>query len=222
MMTWIKWRFFLMTFFYLTCCYSEENKNEPIQKHQSQVSEDLAQVLWNVMQTYEGEYSFKELVINLWKLNAGKQESKPLNECFASLMEALEIKATDQEITNLQVADSYLQKLKSVNGIHELVKDKLYYKVITRGTGEVVKDLMNSSPLIFFKEKTINGEILSENTSGIRLPFSEIIAGFRNGLEGIRVGEKREIFIHPDLAYREFPKPEPCSLIVIEVTLISL
>ena len=211
-----------MTFFYLTCCYSEENKNEPIQKHQSQVSEDLAQVLWNVMQTYEGEYSFKELVINLWKLNAGKQESKPLNECFASLMEALEIKATDQEITNLQVADSYLQKLKSVNGIHELVKDKLYYKVITRGTGEVVKDLMNSSPLIFFKEKTINGEILSENTSGIRLPFSEIIAGFRNGLEGIRVGEKREIFIHPDLAYREFPKPEPCSLIVIEVTLISL
>ncbi|MCB9093303.1 MAG: FKBP-type peptidyl-prolyl cis-trans isomerase [Halobacteriovoraceae bacterium] len=221
MMTWIKWRFFLITSLYLTFCYSEENKNEPIQKHQSQVSEDLAQVLWNVMQTYEGEYSFKELVVNLWKLNAGKQESKPLNECFASLMEALEIKATDQEIINLQVADSYLQKLKSVNGIHELVKDKLYYKVINPGRGEVVKDLRGSFPLISFKEKTINGEILSENTSGIRLPFSEVIAGFRNGLEGISVGETREIFIHPDLAYGEFPKPEPYSLIVIEVTLVS-
>ncbi|MCB1067656.1 MAG: hypothetical protein KDK56_05680 [Simkania sp.] len=194
MMTWTKWRFFLMIFLYLTCCYSEENKNEPIQKHQSQVSEDLAQVLWNVMQTYEGEYSFKELVINLWKLNAGKQESKPLNECFASLMEALEKKATDQEITNLQVADSYLQKLKSVNGIHELVKDKLYYKVITHGRGEVVKDLRGSSPLISFKEKTINGEILSENICGVRLPFSEVIAGFRNGLEGIRVRKKRNIY----------------------------
>ena len=221
MMTWIKWRFFLITFFYLNCCYSEENKNEPIQKHQSQVSEDLAQVLWNVMQTYEGEYSFKELIVNLWKLDVGRQESKPLDECFASLMEALEIKATDQEITNLQVADSYLQKLKPINGIHELVKDKLYYKVITPGTGEVVKDLSESSPLISFKEKTINGEILSENTLGIRIPFSEVIAGFRNGLEGIRVGEKREIFIHPDLAYGEFPKPEPYSLIVIEVNLIS-
>lgn len=38
----------------------------------------------------------------------------------------------------------------------------------------------------------------------------------------MRVGEKREIFIHPDLAYREFPKPEPYSLIIIEVSLVSL
>jgi len=210
-----------MAFLYLTCCYSEEDKNEPIQKHQSQISEDLAQVLWNVMQTYDGKYSFKELIVNLWKLNEGKQESKPLDECFASLMEALETKATDQGIFNFQVADSYLQKLKAVSGIHELVKDKLYYKVITPGAGDVIKDLNNSSPLISFKEKTINEEILSENTSGIRLPFSEVIGGLRKGLEGIRVGEKREIFIHPDLAYGEFPKPEPYSLIVIEVTLIS-
>jgi len=221
MMTWIKWRFFLMIFLCLNCCYPEENKNEPIQKHQSQISENLAHILWNVMQTYEGEYSFKDLVVNLWKLNAGRQESKPLDECFASLMEALAKNAMDQEITNLQIADSYLQKLKAVNGIHELVKDKLYYKVITPGTGKAIKDLSYSSPLISFKEKTINGEILSEASSGVRLPFSEVIAGLRNGLEGIRVGEKREIFIHPDLAYGEFPKPEPCSLIVIEVTLIS-
>ncbi|CCB87902.1 FKBP-type peptidyl-prolyl cis-trans isomerase [Simkania negevensis] len=222
MMIWNKWCFFLATFLSLTCCCSEENKNEPIQKHQSEVSEDLAQLLWNIMQTYEGEYSFKELVVNLWKLNAGRQESKALDECFASLMESLEKKAIDQEIINLQIADSYLQKLKTMNDIHELVQNKLYYKIIIPGTGEAVKDLSRSSPLISFKEKTINGEILSENTSGIRLPFSEVIAGLQNGLEGIRVGEKREIFIHPDLAYGEFPKPEPYSLIVIEVTLISL
>jgi len=32
----------------------------------------------------------------------------------------------------------------------------------------------------------------------------------------IGVGEKREIFLHPDLAYGEFPKPEPNSLIVCD------
>lgn len=210
-----------MTFFYLTFCYSEEDKNQTVKNYQSQVSEDLAQVLWSVMKTYEGNYSFEELTVNLWKLNTGRQKSKPLDECFTSLMESLEKKATDQGIFNLQAADSYLQKLKAVNGIHELVKDKLYYKVITSGTGEIIKDLNGSSPLISFKEKSLNEEILSENISGIRLPLSEMIAGLRNGLKGIRVGEKREIFIHPDLAYGEFPKPEPYSLIVIEVTFIS-
>jgi|GEM_PF-4530062 peptidylprolyl isomerase len=220
----IIWPFFLITFLYLTFCYSEDNipREELIHLNHVQISEDLAQVLWSVMQSYEGEYSFKELIIHLWKLNGGKEEPKPLDQCLASLMKALEKKATDQKILNLQVADSYLQKLKGVNEIHELVKDKLYYRVITPGTGEIIKEQGSSFPLISFKEKTIHEEVLSENTSGIRLPLSEVITGLRNGLEGIRVGEKREIFIHPDLAYGEFPKPEPYSLIVIEVTLISL
>ena len=220
-MIWTIWRFFLMTLLYLTFCYSEEDKKKPIKKHQSQVSEDLAQVLWNVMKTYEGDYSFEELSVNLWKLNTGRKKSKPLNECYASLMEALEKKADEQGVFNLKTADSYLQKIKTINGVHELVKDKLYYKVINSGTGEVIKDLNSSSPLISFKEKSLNEEILSENISGIRLPLSEMIVGLRDGLKGIRVGEKREIFIHPDLAYGEFPKPESYSLIVIEVTLIS-
>lgn len=220
-MIWTKWWVFLMTFLYVTFCYSEEDKNEPLKKHQSQVSEDLAQVLWNVMKTYEGYYSFEELSVNLWKLNTGRQKSMPLNECYASLMESLEKKAADQGIFNLQAADSYLQKIRMIDGVNELVKDKLYYKVINSGTGKVIKDLNRSSPLISFKEKSLNEGILSENISGTRLPLSEMIAGLRNGLEGIRVGEKREIFIHPDLAYGEFPKPEPYSLIVIEVTLIS-
>lgn len=222
MIPWAKWTFFLIVFLSLNFSYSEENKHKLLKEPPSQVSEDLAHVLWNIMETYEGEYSFKELITSLWKLEEGEKEPKPLGECFASLTKSLEKKATDQENLNLQTADAYLKKLKTASGIQEVVKDKLYYKVIHPGRGEVIKDLSNASPLISFKEKTINQETLSENISGIRLPFSEVIAGLRNGLKGIRVGEKREIFIHPDLAYGEFPKPEPYSLIVVEVTLVSL
>ncbi|MCP5505405.1 MAG: FKBP-type peptidyl-prolyl cis-trans isomerase [Chlamydiales bacterium] len=67
----------------------------------------------------------------------------------------------------------------------------------------------------------MDGKILSKNPLGIRLPLSETIIGLRKGMKGMRTGEKRELHIHPNLAYGEFPKPEPNSIIIIEVTLVS-
>ena len=119
------------------------------------------------------------------------------------------------------MANSFLQKLEATPDVNEVVKHKLYYKVIKQGEGASISNFTHS-PLISFKEKTLNGEILSEYSSGIRIPISETISGLQKGLVGIKVGEKREVFIHPDFAYGEFPKPEPYSLVVIEVTLISL
>lgn len=85
----------------------------------------------------------------------------------------------------------------------------------------MIQDL-NSSPLISFTEKTLNGRILSENRSGIRLPLKEVISGLRIGLIGMREGELRRVFIHPDFAYKEIPKPEPFSMIIIELSLLAL
>lgn len=219
-MTWTKYLFFLSTITCCACCYSKNSKNQPLRQQQSQVSEDLAHVIWNIMTTYEGEYNFQELMLNLKKINAGKIQAKPLKDCYASLITSLNNKIKEKEILNLQAAESYLRKVSNRENIHEIVKDKLYYKIANTGTGEELKN--NNAPSISFRERDINGETLSENTSGIRISLSEMIPGLRKALQGMRVGEKREIFIHPDLAYREFPKPEPYSLIIIEVSLVSL
>lgn len=220
-MTWKKWSFFLLTITYCTCCFSKNRENLSLKQHQSQVSEDLAHVVWDIMETYEGEYNFQEVLLTLKKLNAGQVKSKPLKDCYTSLITSLAKKATEKEMLNLQAAESYLCQIANREDIHEIVKDRLYYKIITAGVGEENKNIKNA-PLISFREKTLSGKILSENTSGIRISLSEMIPGLRQALEGMKVGEKRELFIHPNLAYREFPKPEPYSLIVIEVSLISL
>ena len=219
-MTWTKYLFFLSAITCCSFCYAKNSKNQPLKQQQSQVSEDLAYVIWNIMTTYEGEYNFQELMLNLKKLNTGKVKSKPLNDCYASLITSLKNKAKEKEILNLQAAESYLCKISNRNDIHEMVKDKLYYKIATTGVGEELKN-PNNAPLISFRERDLNGETLSENT-GIRISLSEMIPGLRKALQGMKVGEKREVFIHPDLAYREFPKPEPYSLIIIEVFLVSL
>lgn len=206
---------FLMGLFALSFCFSGETK-----EHQPNVSEDLAQVLWNVMETYEGEYSLQELFTTLWKLNTGKIESKPIEECYHSLLTSMEIKAAKKSEINLQAANSYLQNIKQLEGFHELIDGKLYYRVIEVGSEQEIGEI-NDAPLISFTEKTMDGKVLSKNPLGIRLPLSETIIGLREGIKGMRTGEKRELHIHPNLAYEEFPKPEPNSIIIIEVTLIS-
>lgn len=219
-MSWKKWVLFLIVFS-SRAAYSEEDKSQSLKKSQLLISDDLAHVLWHVMKSYEGKYDFQELVTTLSKLNEKKIKDKPLDKCYSSLLETLEKKASEQAASNLQMANSFLQKLEATLDVNEVVKHKLYYKVIQPGKGESISNFTHS-PLISFKEKTLRGEVLSEYSSGIRIPLSETISGLQKGLVGIKVGEKREIFIHPDLAYGEFPKPESNSLVVIEVTLISL
>lgn len=211
-----KWILFLLGFSSMAFC-----TEKAASKNQSLVSDDLAQVLWHVMKSYDGEYDFQQLVATLNNLHARKIKDKPFDECYASLLEALEKKASEKADLNLQSANSFIQKLETIPGINEIVKHKLYYKVIKPGKGKSISNFTRA-PLISFKEKTVSGEILAENTSGIRIHLSETISGLRKGLAGIKVGEQRELFIHPDFAYGDFPKPEPYSLVIIEVTLISL
>ena len=207
---------YIMCMMSVSYCYSEESN-----KQTSQVSEDLAQVLWKIMEAYENEYVFEELFVNLWKLNTGRLKSKPLSECYGSLLEAIEKKAEEKYDTNLQKVNHYLKEIKQMDDFHEVIEDKVYYEIVNLGSGKMIQDL-NSSPLISFTEKTLNGRILSENRSGIRLPLKEVISGLRIGLIGMREGELRRIFIHPDFAYKEIPKPEPFSMIIIELSLLAL
>ncbi|PWU14781.1 MAG: hypothetical protein C5B45_03895 [Chlamydiae bacterium] len=137
-------------------------------------------------------------------MHAGRIQAKPLKDCYASLITSLNNKIKEKEILNLQAAASYLCKISNREDIHEIVKGKLYYKTVTTGAGEELKNT-NNTPLISFRERDLHGETLSENILGIRISLSEMIPGLRKALQGMRVGEKREVFIHPDLAYREFP-----------------
>lgn len=201
---------FLLSFAFFRPCLSQEAKYE--------ISEDLAYVLWSIMAAYEGEYDFNELWRTLENLKNNKIESKPLAECYKSLAICLEKKAEEKHLLNLQTANSYLEKVSTTTGFHEIIKGRLYYKVLCSGKGEVID---SSSPLLSYREQSLNERVLAENSKGVRLACSEMISGLRLGIEGMKLGEKREVIIHPELAYGEFPKPEPNSLIIIEVTLLA-
>jgi FKBP-type peptidyl-prolyl cis-trans isomerase len=98
---------------------------------------------------------------------------------------------------NLQQADQYFSELAKDDQFTEIYPAGLYYKVLSTGNGPVLKGTST-----IYAQYTIydpRGLPLSSSTESIEL--MKTIPGFYHGVQGMKVGEEREIFIHPQFAY---------------------
>lgn len=59
------------------------------------------------------------------------------------------------------------------------------------------------------------------NKEPILLPLTKVIPGFSQGMQGMKEGEVRVLYIHPDLAYGTAGQLPPNSLLIFEVKLIE-
>jgi peptidylprolyl isomerase len=99
------------------------------------------------------------------------------------------------------------------------------YEVVAVGEGGSVEN-KESTPLLQYTIFTLNGlEIVNTRkmtSSPFRVPLSDAIPGFAMGLVGMRVGERRKLFIHPDLGYGIQGHVPPNSLLIAEVEVVGL
>lgn len=120
-------------------------------------------------------------------------------------------------------SNSYLQTLSKGEGVQELIKGKLYYKVIAAGNGIQIEE--NMSPQFRYILKTLEKgqeEIVFASEPTI-IKVDATIPGFAKGVLGMQVGEKRAVYVHPDLAYgQECTKLTPNALLIFEIEAISL
>lgn len=122
---------------------------------------------------------------------------------------------------NLAEANAFL-KLNAEDKTVQILDDKLQYKVAQEGKGECVN--ADSTPLIHYQGKLINGTVFTnshEQDSPISLPIKQTIPGFAKGLVGMKEGEKRILFIHPELAYGITGHLPPNSLLIFEVEVLK-
>lgn len=118
----------------------------------------------------------------------------------------------------LIAAETYLKEISRQADVKEIVKDKLYYKQLAKGFGNLVSE--NSTPFVKYSVKTLESgedeEISLDDPKQISL--SNTIVGFEKGVVGMRVGEKRTLYIHPDLGYGAHTGWLPAnSLIIIDI-----
>lgn len=123
---------------------------------------------------------------------------------------------------NLEAANAFLQKNNLEQGVVELDPGKLQYVILEQGSGETVEQ--HSAPLIHYTGKYLDGTIFgcSEETGGpITIPLDQTIPGFSKGMLGMKQGEKRRLFIHPDLGYGTLGNLPPNALLVFDIEIIK-
>lgn len=123
---------------------------------------------------------------------------------------------------NLSAAEAFLQKNAKAAGVKELEPGKVQILIVKEGKGEEVKD--NDAPQIKYTGSYIDGTVFgsSQDAGGsITIPLNQTIPGFSKGLKGMKEGEVRKIFVHPDAGYGKSGHLPPNSLLIFEVELLK-
>lgn len=124
--------------------------------------------------------------------------------------------------TNLNAANDFLQKNSKEKGVVEIEPSKLQYLIIDQGQGAVVE--ANGNPQINYVGKYADGTEFgsSKDVGGpITIPLDQTIPGFSKGIQGMKEGEKRRLFIHPDLGYGTMGHLPPNSLLIFDIEVVK-
>ncbi len=124
---------------------------------------------------------------------------------------------------NLQTAEDFLKKNENVQGVVIVEPGKLQYQVLKEGNGEPVTE--DTNPQIRYKATYVDNTVFGQsddNQEPIALSLNQTIPGFRKGVMGMKVGEKRKIFIHPDLGYGLSGQMQPNALLIFDVEVVGL
>lgn len=123
---------------------------------------------------------------------------------------------------NLALAEAYLSKVAKNSSARELVKERLYYILIKEGHGNCIDS--NAEPIVDYTLSLLdaqgNKKIISQEHA-FRLKICNAITGLQMGISGMKLGEKREIYIHPILGHGETGRLNANALLIFEVELLE-
>jgi len=152
----------------------------------------------------------------------GEQLSFDENKLETSISRLKKYLAEKMQRERLIEANHFLESIAKQQGIYELEKGKLYYKIIAPGSGSKVE--YDGTPELLYSIATL--EHGKEEGFQIDEPQSVLlkstIAGFTKGVVGMQKGEKRILYVHPDLAYgSSSSKVKPNSLLIFEIEVVK-
>lgn len=152
-------------------------------------------------------------------------EGKPSpmsEEEYEEALTALQEKAfNDVSKQNLEQANVYLLKNSQEKNVVQVESGKLQYEILEPGTGAIVTE--HSVPQLNYVGRFIDGTVFgsSEETGAVEISLDQTIPGFTQGLVGMKEGEKRRLYIHPDLAYGTSGPLPPNSLLIFDIQIMK-
>lgn len=152
----------------------------------------------------------------------GKVSPMTEDEYEETIVRIQEAVFTDLATKNLKAAEDFLRENVVAKDVIELEAGMLQMSVLEEGEGAEV--LENNSPLIHYTGKYLDGTVFGsseDHGDPIRLTLDQTIPGFGKGLVGSKEGEKRRLFIHPDMGYGTAGHLPPNSLLIFDVEIVK-
>ncbi len=183
------------------------------------ISEAFGHLLGKNLDTMGMKFDIAKVIQGLKDATEGKTAPMSEMECVQAITAVQEAVFKETSSENLKEAESFLATNKSASDIHVLEEGKLQYLVTQEGNGAAVDE--NSSPLIRYTGKFLNGTVFGASKEEELVRLDETIPGFSKGLLGMKEGEKRTLFIHPDLGYGTHGYLPPNSLLTFEIEVVQ-
>ncbi len=198
----------------------EEKQNAATSPKESieKLSEALGFMIAKNLEETGVQFDVAGIIQGLKNAREGKQapmtETEFLEAITAAQSSALESLAAE----NLTKANNFLSENAKLKGIVSLEEGKIQYQIDQPGSGALVE--LSSHPEVRYTGKFLDGRLFSASEDPTVLPMEEIIGGLAKGMQGMHEGEKRTIFIHPDLAYGRSGGLPPNSLLRFEIEVV--
>ena len=125
-----------------------------------------------------------------------------------------------QAETNLKQAEILLQQAGTRESAHVLENGKIIYEIIQSGNGTLPCSMNNSITMGYNLFDSMGAMLYSKEKVSCRL--DDLLPAFSQAVVGMRQGEIRKIYIHPELAYGKLNFLHANSLFIAEVKLISM
>jgi peptidylprolyl isomerase len=185
----------------------------------AKVSEAFGHLVGKNLQHIGVKFDIAQVIKGLQDASEGKESPMTEVECIQALTAVQEKAFKDQAKENLAKAEEFLQSNAKAKGVKSLDSGKVQYRIEKEGKGTAVE--AHYSPLVRLTGKFIDGTPFHASKEEERVYLEELIPGLRSGLVGMKEGEKRVIYVHPELAYGTSGYYPPNSLMTFEVECVE-
>ena len=199
-----------------------ENANQDKNLDINKISQALGNFIGRNLDTPGIHFDLESIIKGIREGAAGKPS--PMNDQeYEKAMTQLQKQAlTTVTSKNLEDANKFLKENVHAKGVIEIIPEKLQYLILQEGKGTAV--LEHGTPQITYTGKYIDGTVFgkSDEANGpITIPLDQTIPGFSKGIVGMKEGEKRRLFVHPDVGYGTSGQLLPNSLLIFDIEVIK-
>lgn len=156
---------------------------------------------------------------------AGKPSALPQNEMVTAVVEHQRASLTQLAKINKEKGEAFLKANAEKPGVVKLPSG-LQYQVLKKGTGPSPK--LTDRVKTHYHGTLIDGTVFDSSIEAgqpVTFAVNEVIPGWSEALQLMKVGDKWRLFIPPDLAYGVQGAPPdigPNSVLIFEVELLAV